>query len=145
MSLRMWLNIYVFFIAGICKYADAPSHSEMEHSERWRQRPVSVVRGEFWYQLIALETVLTVGWLNDWYLITLIMWTIPWLQCLSSVATALQSGFLPYCEPVYQRCVNLVEQTLNQNFVRKRTEVSLKSSVWRDLQKMKCWWHKCEI
>lgn len=38
-------------------------------------------------------------------------------QCLSSVATALQSGFLPYCEPVYQRCVNLVEQTLNQNFV----------------------------
>ncbi|XP_048760058.1 transportin-1-like isoform X3 [Ostrea edulis] len=40
----------------------------------------------------------------------------PLLECLSSVATALQSGFLPYCEPVYQRCVNLVEQTLNQNF-----------------------------
>ena len=38
-------------------------------------------------------------------------------QCLSSVATALQSGFLPYCEPVYRRCVSLVEQTLNQNFV----------------------------
>ena len=33
------------------------------------------------------------------------------------MATALQSGFLPYCEPVYQRCVCLVEQTLTQNFV----------------------------
>lgn len=35
-------------------------------------------------------------------------------QCLSSVATALQSGFLPYCEPVFKRSVSLVEQTLNQ-------------------------------
>lgn len=26
----------------------------------------------------------------------------PLLECLSSVATALQSGFLPYCEPVYR-------------------------------------------
>lgn len=39
----------------------------------------------------------------------------PLLECLSSVATALQSGFLPYCEPVFRRCVSLVEQTLNQN------------------------------
>lgn len=39
----------------------------------------------------------------------------PLLECLSSVATALQSGFLPYCEPVYKRCVSLVEQTLNQH------------------------------
>ena len=38
----------------------------------------------------------------------------PLLECLSSVATALQEGFLPYCEPVYSRCVSLVEQTLNQ-------------------------------
>ena len=38
----------------------------------------------------------------------------PLLECLSSVATALQEGFLPYCEPVYKRCVSLVEQTLNQ-------------------------------
>ena len=30
-----------------------------------------------------------------------------------SVATALQEGFLPYCEPVFKRCVSLVEQTLN--------------------------------
>ncbi|ELU00071.1 hypothetical protein CAPTEDRAFT_126125 [Capitella teleta] len=40
----------------------------------------------------------------------------PLLECLSSVATALQSGFLPYCEPVFGRCVSLIEQTLNQNF-----------------------------
>ncbi|XP_014246166.1 transportin-1 isoform X2 [Cimex lectularius] len=39
----------------------------------------------------------------------------PLLECLSSIATALQSGFLPYCEPVYKRCVSLVEQTLNQH------------------------------
>ncbi|XP_042899657.1 transportin-1 isoform X2 [Parasteatoda tepidariorum] len=38
----------------------------------------------------------------------------PLLECLSSVATALQSGFLPYCEPVFRRCLSLVEQTLNQ-------------------------------
>ena len=38
----------------------------------------------------------------------------PLLECLSSVATALQEGFLPYCEPVFRRCVSLVEQTLNQ-------------------------------
>lgn len=30
------------------------------------------------------------------------------------MATALQSGFLPYCEPVYQRCVTLVQKTLAQ-------------------------------
>ncbi|XP_015791866.1 transportin-1 [Tetranychus urticae] len=38
----------------------------------------------------------------------------PLLECLSSVATALQNGFLPYCEPVFKRCLSLVEQTLNQ-------------------------------
>ena len=41
----------------------------------------------------------------------------PLLECLSSVATALQTGFLPYCGPVYQRCVSLVDQTLNQTLV----------------------------
>uniref|UniRef100_A0A672QJD9 Transportin-1 n=1 Tax=Sinocyclocheilus grahami TaxID=75366 RepID=A0A672QJD9_SINGR len=45
----------------------------------------------------------------------------PLLECLSSVATALQSGFLPYCEPVYQRCVNLVQKTLAQAVVRSHT------------------------
>ncbi|XP_026462930.1 transportin-1-like [Ctenocephalides felis] len=39
----------------------------------------------------------------------------PLLECLSSVATALQSGFLPYCEPVYRRCMSLIEQTLHQH------------------------------
>ena len=41
----------------------------------------------------------------------------PLLECLSSVATALQSGFLPYCEPVFRRCLSLVEQNLNQTMV----------------------------
>nr|CAB3267152.1 transportin-1 [Phallusia mammillata] len=39
----------------------------------------------------------------------------PLLECLSSVATALQTGFLPYCEPVFHRCVNLVQTTLQQS------------------------------
>lgn len=38
----------------------------------------------------------------------------PLLECLSSVATALQSGFLPYSKPVYERCVSLTEKTLEQ-------------------------------
>ncbi len=33
------------------------------------------------------------------------------------MATALQLGFLPYCEPVFQRCVALVAQTLHQTQV----------------------------
>lgn len=45
----------------------------------------------------------------------------PLLECLSSVATALQSGFLPYCEPVYQRCVTLVQKTLAQAMVSPTT------------------------
>lgn len=39
----------------------------------------------------------------------------PLLECLSSIATALQSGFLPYCEPVYRRCISLIQQTINQD------------------------------
>lgn len=38
----------------------------------------------------------------------------PLLECLSSIATALQSGFLPYSEPVYRRCISLIQQTINQ-------------------------------
>lgn len=41
----------------------------------------------------------------------------PLLECLSSVATALQAGFLPYCEPVFRRCVSLIEQTLSHSVV----------------------------
>ncbi|XP_003745772.2 transportin-1 [Galendromus occidentalis] len=43
----------------------------------------------------------------------------PLLECLSSVATALQVGFLPYSEPVYRRCVSLVEQTLQQSLAHQ--------------------------
>ena len=39
------------------------------------------------------------------------------LKCLSSVATALGTGFLPYCQPVFQRCVTLVEKTWHQGLV----------------------------
>ena len=46
--------------------------------------------------------------------VMLILFAFFGFQCLSSVATALQSGFLPYCEPVFKRCLSLVEQTLNQ-------------------------------
>jgi len=42
-------------------------------------------------------------------------------QCLSSIATALQEGFLPYSEPVYRRCVSLVEQTLNQHIANMQS------------------------
>ncbi len=41
----------------------------------------------------------------------------PLLECLSSIATALQSGFLPYCEPVYNRCISLIQQTISQDMV----------------------------
>ncbi|EFX73484.1 hypothetical protein DAPPUDRAFT_307700 [Daphnia pulex] len=36
----------------------------------------------------------------------------PLLECLSSVATALQSGFLPYCEPVFRHVLNAVQRPL---------------------------------
>lgn len=41
---------------------------------------------------------------------------------MSSIAIALQSGFLPYAEPVFQRCVSLVEQTLNQSLVQTQND-----------------------
>eukprot|EP00123_Amoebidium_parasiticum_P014138 comp22354_c0_seq1/m.33276 comp22354_c0_seq1/g.33276 ORF comp22354_c0_seq1/g.33276 comp22354_c0_seq1/m.33276 type:complete len:901 (-) comp22354_c0_seq1:815-3517(-) len=37
----------------------------------------------------------------------------PLLECLSSVATALGMGFLPYAPRVYERCLALVQNTLN--------------------------------
>ena len=43
---------------------------------------------------------------------------IPLLDCLSSVASALQSGFLRYSEVVFRRCISLVEQALSQHIVR---------------------------
>jgi len=44
----------------------------------------------------------------------------PLLECLSGVATALQSGFLPYSEPVFRRCLSLVEQTLQQSIAHSQ-------------------------
>jgi hypothetical protein len=38
----------------------------------------------------------------------------PLLECLSSVATALQSGFLGYCSRVFERCVTLISKTLHK-------------------------------
>jgi len=56
---------------------------------------------------------------------TVYMWRMCGLfQCLSSVATALHSGFLPYCEPVFRRCVSLIDQTLTQNYVSHTALVS---------------------
>ncbi|XP_041563846.1 transportin-1-like [Drosophila elegans] len=46
----------------------------------------------------------------------------PLLECLSSIATALQSGFLPYCDPVYRRCISLIEQTINQEMLCKQNQ-----------------------
>jgi len=40
------------------------------------------------------------------------------LDCLSNIATALQFGFFAYCEPVFRRCISLIEQTINQEMVR---------------------------
>lgn len=39
----------------------------------------------------------------------------PLLECLSSMATALGTGFLPYCAPVFNRCVNLIDRTIQLN------------------------------
>ena len=42
---------------------------------------------------------------------------IPLMECLSSVVEALQSGFLPYFDPVFHRCITIVDNTLNQQQV----------------------------
>ncbi|ORY98161.1 armadillo-type protein [Syncephalastrum racemosum] len=41
----------------------------------------------------------------------------PLLECLSSVTAALGTGFTPYAEPVFMRCVKLVSATLHQIFL----------------------------
>lgn len=38
----------------------------------------------------------------------------PLLECISSVASALGPGFIAYAEPVYQRCISLINNTLQQ-------------------------------
>lgn len=39
----------------------------------------------------------------------------PLLECLSSIATAIQIGFLPYARPVFERSVRLIENTLQES------------------------------
>ncbi|XGW08867.1 hypothetical protein V3C99_011300 [Haemonchus contortus] len=39
----------------------------------------------------------------------------PLLECVSSVASAMGIAFLPYCEPVYTRCITLITQSLRQS------------------------------
>eukprot|EP00053_Salpingoeca_punica_P016079 m.149929 g.149929 ORF g.149929 m.149929 type:complete len:650 (-) comp16870_c2_seq1:1041-2990(-) len=38
----------------------------------------------------------------------------PLLECLISVASALGTGFLPYCQPVFERCVRILGTSLEQ-------------------------------
>ena len=38
----------------------------------------------------------------------------PLLECISSIANALGPAFLTYAEPVFQRCIGLINNTLQQ-------------------------------
>ena len=42
---------------------------------------------------------------------------LPLLECLTSIASALGSGFKAFASPVYQRCLKLIEGTLIQEAV----------------------------
>ena len=42
---------------------------------------------------------------------------LPLMECLSSVATALQSGFLPYFKPLFSRCVTIINNSISQQDV----------------------------
>lgn len=53
----------------------------------------------------------------------------PLLECLSSVATALGVGFLPYCAPVFHRCVTLVEKTIQLSLVNSYVIVILLATI----------------
>uniref|UniRef100_A0A0K0EL49 Transportin-1 n=1 Tax=Strongyloides stercoralis TaxID=6248 RepID=A0A0K0EL49_STRER len=37
----------------------------------------------------------------------------PLLECISSVALSLKEKFIPYCKPVFERCVTLIDNSLN--------------------------------
>lgn len=55
----------------------------------------------------------------------------PLLECISSVANALGGAFMPYCEPVFQRCVTLINSTLQQVILEsssQATEIDLNNS-----------------
>ncbi|BES96472.1 IBN_N [Nesidiocoris tenuis] len=41
----------------------------------------------------------------------------PLFECVACIASALQTGFLPFSGPVFKRCLSLVEKTLDQQIV----------------------------
>ncbi len=55
----------------------------------------------------------------------------PLLECLSSVATALRGGFLPYCRPVFERSLRLVQHNLEITAVRPRPRPRTPTHIMR--------------
>ena len=49
------------------------------------------------------------------------------------MATALQTGFIPYCEPVYKRCLSLVKQTLSQTELFNKQQQQQSDSIQYDM------------
>ena len=43
---------------------------------------------------------------------------LPLMECLSSVAAALQSGFLPYFESIFNRCIAILDNAQQQVRIR---------------------------
>lgn len=41
----------------------------------------------------------------------------PLLECLSSVATAMGMGFMPYVQPVFKRCMELIDKSIQEQHV----------------------------
>lgn len=41
----------------------------------------------------------------------------PLLECLSYVATALNDAFAPFAKPIFTRCINIIQQNLNDSFL----------------------------
>jgi transportin-1 len=50
--------------------------------------------------------------------------TFPLLECLSSVATAMSTGFMPYVEPVFTRCINLIDRSIQAQMVSNKYDHS---------------------
>ncbi|ORX78846.1 transportin-2-like protein [Anaeromyces robustus] len=50
----------------------------------------------------------------------------PLLECLSSVAIALGPGFIPFAQPIWQRCINIIERTFILDDAYKRGETEEK-------------------
>ena len=59
-----------------------------------------------------------------------------YITYICSVATALQDGFLPYCEPVFKRCVSLVEQGWKQILIHSDYLKNKKKFITNTVSKM---------